>query len=901
MLTPQEVKQLYHRLDLSEPARSLVDRIRASPPVRRVNSSAHSVAVRYPSKKMGCVIQAESHKNELAAIYEFEWDDTVLEYYDQPCRIKLTYQAKNGKNIGVMHTPDFFVIRPEAMEWVECKPEAQLVTLADKMPQRYRQDEAGRWRCPPGEHYAQEFRFGYRVRSSAETNWIFQRNITFLEDYLRPDEARVAAEALTEITHLVTAEAGIKLHTLLERLQSARSDDLYTLLATGQVYVDLKRYPLAEPEQVPVFPNRTMAQSQLIILDSLAHHPAGGFQNIRHDLGELVTWNGQPWQIINIGETETWLLFKGDGDQEKVIELSHATFQALVQAGKVTGLTSWIEGQMSSDARSRLAQASPEALAVANRRYDTIKPVLAGGAATDQAIHPRTIARWVAQYRQAHQLHRCGYVGLLPHYHASGNHQPKLSEAARTLMDQFVADHYETFKQKKKQAVYGQFRLACEKQGLQPPSYKTFAVAIKQRPQQEQTQKRQGPKVAYQSAPFYWELAYTTPRHGDRPYEIGHIDHTELDLELLHSQTRKNLGKCFVTFLSDAFARRLLAVHVSFETPSYRSCMMVLRECVRRHQRLPQILVVDRGREFSSIYFETLLAYYETTKKERPPSKPRYGSVIERLFGTTNTRFIYTLAGNTQITKQIGQMTQGTNPKHLANWTLPRLYLRLREWAYEVYDTTEHAALGQSPREAFAAGLAHSGQRPYRIIPYTQDFMINTLPTTRRGAAVANPNRGIKVNYIHYWSDEFRHPEVSQTLVPIRYDPTNMGLAYAYVQGRWVQCISEHYARLKGRSETLVRLATQELHAQNQRHARQLPLTAKHIAEFVESLEHEEAYYDHLWREADNQQVIALAENRLMLDPTPAAPPATSANLEPPSANQLNNPEIFETYGDYPV
>jgi len=30
----------------------------------------------------------------------------------------------------------------------------------------------------------------------------------------------------------------------------------------------------------------------------------------------------------------------------------------------------------------------------------------------------------------------------------------------------------------------------------------------------------------------------TTPRHGDRPYEIGHIDHTELDVEIVCSQTR---------------------------------------------------------------------------------------------------------------------------------------------------------------------------------------------------------------------------------------------------------------------------------------------------------------------------------------------------------------------------
>jgi putative transposase len=899
MLTEQELKQLYYRLDLPEPARSLVDRIRASPPARRVTSSYKSVAVRYPSKKMGCIIQAESHKNELAAIYEFEWDETVLEYYDQPCRIKLTYQAKNGKRVGVMHTPDFFVIHAEGMEWVECKSEAQLLALAEKMPQRYMQGTDGRWQCPPGEQFAQEFGLGYRVRSSRETNWIFQRNITFLEDYLRADDLLVTDEAMAEITRLVTAEPGISLRTLLERLRQAKSDDLYTLLATGQVYVDLQRYPLPDPEQVPVFPNQTVAQAHLIILDSLADHPAGGFQNIRHDIGELVTWNGQPWQIINIGETDTWLLFKGDSDQEKVVELSHATFQSLVQAGQVTGLAAWIEGQMSAEARSLLAQASPKAFAVANRRYEAIKPVLAGGSAANPSVHPRTVVRWVAQYKRAQQLHRCGYVGLLPQYHRSGNHQPKLSEATRTLMQQFIADNYETFKQKKKQAVYGQFTSACEKQGIQPVSYKTFAAAIKQRPQQEQTRKRQGRKVAYQSAPFFWELEYTTPRHGDRSFEIAHLDHAELDLQLLHSQTRKNLGKCFLTLLLDAFSRRILAIHLSFERPSYRSCMMVLRECVRRHQRLPQMLVVDRGAEFSSIYFETLLAYYETTKKERPPSKPRYGSVIERLFGTTNTQFIYNLLGNTQITKHVKQITKETDPKYLANWTLPRLYLRLREWAYEVYDLAEHATLGQSPREAFAAGLALTGQRPYRLIPYNQDFIINTFPTTHRGVAVANPNRGIKVNYIHYWCDEFRHPEVSQTLVPIRFDPTNMGLAYAYVQGRWVQCISEHYARLKGRSESIVRLATQELRAQNRRHTQQLPITAKHIAEFVEALEREEAYYEQLWRDADNQQVMAMAENR---PATPGAPPTLPSPPEPPPATQLSNrPEIFEAYGDYPV
>jgi len=95
-----------------------------------------------------------------------------------------------------------------------------------------------------------------------------------------------------------------------------------------------------------------------------------------------------------------------------------------------------------------------------------------------------------------------------------------------------------------------------------------------------------------------------------------------------------------------------------------------------------------------------LPARYGCTKKTRPGGRPRFGSVCERLFGTTNTRFVHTLAGNTQLARNRGKVTKSVNPKGQACWTLTALATRLCEWAYEVYDTLEHPALGQSPREA---------------------------------------------------------------------------------------------------------------------------------------------------------------------------------------------------------
>ena len=85
----------------------------------------------------------------------------------------------------MLHTPDFFVIRHAGTSWEESKTEEDLLLLSARNPNRYSKDENNVWRCPPGEAYAQQRGLYYRVRSSVEINWTFQRNIQFLEDYFR--------------------------------------------------------------------------------------------------------------------------------------------------------------------------------------------------------------------------------------------------------------------------------------------------------------------------------------------------------------------------------------------------------------------------------------------------------------------------------------------------------------------------------------------------------------------------------------------------------------------------------------------------------------------------------------------------------------------------------------------
>jgi putative transposase len=450
----------------------------------------------------------------------------------------------------------------------------------------------------------------------------------------------------------------------------------------------------------------------------------------------------------------------------------------------------------------------------------------------------------------------------LPDYAKCGNRIPRIGEEILEIVDKFIKTEYETHKQKNKREVYGEFENFCKEEGITAiPSYKFFVAWVNNRPLHEQVEKRAGSKAAYPFEPFYWELLYTLPRHGDYPFQITHLDHTQLDIELIDLRTGKNLGRPWLTLLIDSYSRRILAVYLSFDKPSYRSCMMVLRECVFRHKRFPEMVVVDGGKEFHSDYFDALLARYNCSKATRPKSKSRFGSEMERVFGTTNEEFIHNLEGNTQATKNVRQLTPAVDPKRHAVWTLGELYARLQEWAYERFDTNEHGGIGQTPAEAFNQGIHLWGRRGGDLIPFNDDFVYYTLPTTPKGTAKLDPILGVKIKNIYYRAKHniFRkNRKLHKKQIPVRYDPFDVGHAYTYVNGEWVECLSEHHVQLRGRTEREIQVASEELRARHRRHGQQFNITAAKLAAFITSVEGQEALLTQRRKDIELRGVLTL-------------------------------------------
>ena len=616
-------------------------------------------------------------------------------------------------------------------------------------------------------------------------------------------------------------------------------DAVYQLIANGTLYVDLRREALINFTRVHVYSSKPAA----IAKSDCIPFPKGNFVDL--EAGALIQWGEKTFEIANLDQNSVWLV--GEANHHPTVPREH--FEDLIRRGEI-GCTSAGEASSSDPQWMKLWNAAkPNVQKEAQRRYDLVMRYRRKEPLGKGSTPLRTLQLWAADYRRAETFYGNGLVGLLPDWALRGDRTTqRINPHVLELMKDFIENDYERNVQSSMLSVYGKFRLACKAIKETPPVYITFVRYVKKRPIHEQEFKRMGSRAAYDSEPFYYRLKKDTPRHGDRPFEICHIDHTLLDIELIDPITGQNFGRPWASFLVDAFTRRIPVAYLAFEAPSYRTSMMVLRDCVRRFGRLPQILVVDRGPDFTSTYFQCLAAAFEITIKWRPKSKPRFGSVIENLFDVAHGQFIYNLTGNTQLTRKNARLTTPShNPRNLAEWSLGPLYERLCSWAYDRYDVMEHSTLKQSPRSLYVNTIRLTGERRHRMLAYGEDFKVLTLPTTKSGTAKNIKNKGVKINNEYYWSAALDTSDLLERQLHVRYDPYDHTVALVYARDRWVKCFSQDHYQGGNLTESEMRICSAEKARRNLMFSRRAGERAEQLAQgIIQDQEYEAELSDNL-------------------------------------------------------
>ena len=399
MLTDQEFNKWCQDNAIADVDRQAIEKIRSSPPSRRVSARSGNVCGRYPSRKMGVTIQYESHRVELPLITLLERESNVLEYYDQPPPIKLIYEGKNGKRLGHLHTSDFFVIKSDGAGWIECKTEQELQKLSRKNPNRYYKDENGQWRCLPGERYAKQLGFFYHVCSDKDYNWTLQRNLIFLDDYFRNLSPSVKESARKSIISIVSKQTKITLAELLDLADEYTADDIYHLILANEVHVDLEATLLVEARRVKVFPNLQTAKAyELVNYEASVDSTIDAISPVvRIVSGSQVCWDGRGLKILHAGASEITLVDENDSP----VVLKRRVFEGLVHQGKITNFQTQKTDSIQEKAWEIFQMASPEDRAEALCRYEIIKPYLEGNPPENETTPKRTIRHWKSKYLKA--------------------------------------------------------------------------------------------------------------------------------------------------------------------------------------------------------------------------------------------------------------------------------------------------------------------------------------------------------------------------------------------------------------------------------------------------------------------------------------------------------------------
>lgn len=819
MLNKEQITELFEHLGTPRAGRELILKARTHAPVRNVQAWGDNVITLLVSRKMGHEIRTESWHIERAAAVNHEFDDQVIEYYAQPCELKLELvDGASGEIRNIRHFPDFLVIRDDGFTLEEWKSEQKLARLAERYPYRYQRDQNGNWYSPQIEEQLAELGIRYRIFSDDSIPRRRVENLLHLADYLLPTAEPVAEHDLLRLKQALQEHGALYFSELCSEPFGFNADTLNQAVADRLVVADLDRETLTNIYRCRLYRDTTVRDFIAREVKS-AETPGVSCFSLDIAQGSRILYERQELTMLLCGEKDV-VCSRQDGS---TITLTRNWLKDAHERGHITSL------QQSEANTLDLSRFSEAELQEALRRQAMLE-----GATQSVTVTDRTLRRWAARQQIAHVCGGNEVLALAPDTKKRGNRSARLSDEQLALIGQVIAKHWRSPEAKSYSHCHEQLRQACKDAGIPAPSYPTLITYIKAQETNRDARIRHGKRMAYQQDTFVDVLYHDTPLHGSRPFQYVHIDHTQLDIELISGRTRKPLGRPWLTLAIDAWSRRIVGFYLTFDSPSYHSVMMVVRDMVGRFQRLPEFVIVDNGKDFISEAFENFLKAMGTHLRLRPAGQPRHGAVLERLFGHIHSDYIHNLAGNTKATKNVRMVTGTHLPVKFAEWTLEALYFGIQHWATEYYDTKYHPTLDDSPREAFLRGLRESGARPQRQILLNRDFLIATCPPVdRTGTRQVHHQRGVKVNNQFYWASEFQDYRIAGKQWPVRYDPWDASSVYVRIQDRWVQAVCRKFIGL-GQLTELERRSLAEEYAHQSGEKLDNETAAQRLREFLQ-------------------------------------------------------------------
>ncbi|MHB9838293.1 DDE-type integrase/transposase/recombinase [Paraburkholderia terrae] len=746
-------------------------------------------------------IATESAKPEFPRIVKLELLPAVREYYPQPKKVYIPRSLKRRLADGTVitlpprplgYTPDLLILMPTAILIEEWKTEQGLQGLHEKDPLRiYKQDAT--WRCPEFEDYFAEMGLTFHLRSAEENGAIFTQNVYFLRSYFEDpsplDGETLAALKLAsrEATPLTLAELtarGAQSDSeapLFDRSPNAFAvEDIFKAITTGHLFVDLEYDDLTEPmDTIVCF---SQAQLQLLKWNRPAPAHVSEEADFKVGIGTQFQFKGDTTKFTICGKTDQ-IYFYTEETHAVNSSMSHAQFATARWNRDILVISSSpterdvLDGMPYIDDARILKAWEWRQLLVAREK----------GISISKRCSLRHIQRMQRRMRLAGASIGLQIRALLDKPRSGGRHQIEKEQEDLVIEITHLTD---TSTNPTNKYLFDRYCELSDNRGIKKLSSRSFVKLLKKT---KDVKAREGARIAYNQESPTWYLHREDKLHGGWPFHCVHIDHTQLDVivEVRGKGNRIFVVRLWLTIAIDTHCRVLLGFYLSGHPPSAVSCMMIIRDIVRRHRRRPRMLVVDNGKEFHSRAFDSLVKLLDIDLRYRPKHESRFGNVCERFFGLTNTEIIHNMIGNTKALVHVRTVTRSVDPINAKHLQMEVLHGLLDYFFFHHYNNKLHPAHDHTPNEYMAKRDRELGRDDETSLPYDEQFYIATcLPPRFHGVTRMVTRKGILIDGHYYWSDAFHDSDLWGKHVLVRVDMWNPCVAWAMLNNAWIKCAS---------------------------------------------------------------------------------------------------------------
>lgn len=881
---------------LSQPAREYVEACMAFGPSREVQGRNGNNTFTYYSHKTQATLRLESRRGEHVMAVLLDRDPKVIAFFAQPPQVSLDFQDKDGKRVtSRMYTPDFLVVRDDKVLVIETRATEELLESNKANPYQFYRDLDGVWHLRAAEEHFEKLGIDYELKANSDLPATLVGNVRFLEDY---SHATCPAMTEAEVDAVKKPVVERRFMPMLELLGSGvTAENIFKAIVEQHVYVDLESDNLAAIDDVQLYADEETCRVYRAVAGKAFEPPPPIPGSLFLRSGSPISIYGCEYTVLLEGEGDVCLTdefgtqhYKSRREIEQLYDQGHAAGEAVRLSTDPKDLAS-IPSHKIEKAREKLE-------ALNSRRTDKYSQ--------------RSLARFQARIAGAATL-LDQLIALVDNEADKGNRADRISKVNLNLIEKAIEEGYNTPTQQRKKGAYAKYLGLCE--GLddasvaagtgpkreesgapvKPVSYQTFCRYCTDH---YDVVKREGRRAAYQRRTIVPRLDNRYPTHGTHPHDVCEIDHTTANIVLKSTTGLEFKTKPTLTIGVDGHTAHARALVMSFDPASAKTVLLVLRDYVRRHHRLPRTLVLDNGNEFHSHELEFFCRMFGIELRFRSPGEPRGAAMIERLLGAVETEVFSEMEGNSRIMKDnTRQVTKSVDPWRRVEWNLYSAYKAVEQYLFQVRAQRVHPAHGQPPDEFEAASRKATGEREFRMFKLDENMMLMTCPHAKRPKRKVIRGRGVNVNGIYYRHEALDRVKRNAS-VEVRVEPFNASVVYVNVGDRWVAAVGTSSRWLGKRTYREVEIARREEQRIKQLNAKRDGVSPQSLKHQMRPLRPED--FDPAVA-AQQAAIRALNESLGMATalPVPAglvdAPAANDAPSAPPTASLPARPAPTQT------